>query len=33
MLPGNTYVRECPHCRGKYTHSSMLSGNTFGAKF
>ena len=33
MLPGNTYVRECPHCFGKYTHSSMLSGNTFGAKF
>ena len=33
MLPGNTYVRECPLCFGKYTHSSMLSGNTFGAKF
>ena len=33
MLQGNTYVRECPHCSGKFTHSSMLSGNTFGAKF
>lgn len=33
MLPGNTYVRECPHCRGKFTQPTMASGNTFGAKF
>ena len=33
MLPGNTYVRECPHCKGHFTQPSMLSGNTFGAKF
>ncbi|CAM8354868.1 hypothetical protein MCESTEH50_00155 [Candidatus Methylopumilus universalis] len=33
MLPGNTYVRECPHCSGKFTQPTMASGNTFGAKF
>ena len=33
MLPGNTYVRECPHCIGKFTQPTMASGNTFGAKF
>ncbi len=33
MLPGPTYIRECPHCQGKFTEPSMASGNTFGAKF
>lgn len=33
MLPGTTYVRECPHCSGKFTQPTMASGNTFGAKF
>ena len=33
MLPGPTYVRECPHCHGHFTQNSMASGNTFGAKF
>ena len=33
MLPGNTYVRECPHCSGRFTQPTMASGNTFGAKF
>lgn len=33
MMPGNTYVRECPHCSGKFTQPTMASGNTFGAKF
>ncbi len=33
MLPGPTYIRECPHCHGKFTEPSMVSGNTFGAKF
>jgi hypothetical protein len=33
MLPGPTYVRECPHCQSRFTQPSMASGNTFGAKF
>ena len=33
MLPGNTYIRECPQCSGKFTQPTMASGNTFGAKF
>lgn len=33
MMPGNTYVRECPHCSGRFTQPTMASGNTFGAKF
>lgn len=33
MLPGPTYVRECPYCRKMFTQPSMASGNTFGAKF
>jgi len=33
MLPGNTFIRECPHCSGKFTQPTMASGNTFGAKF
>lgn len=33
MMPGNTYVRECPHCSSKFTQPTMASGNTFGAKF
>jgi hypothetical protein len=33
MLPGPTYIRECPHCHGEFTEPSMASGNTFGAKF
>ena len=33
MLPGPTYIKECPHCQGKFIEPSMASGNTFGAKF
>jgi hypothetical protein len=33
MLPGPTYIKECPYCKGNFTQPSMASGNTFGAKF
>lgn len=32
MLPGPTYVYECPKCGHLLTNNSLMSGNTFGAK-
>lgn len=32
MIPGPNYVYKCPNCGNLVTKSSLLSGNTFGAK-
>lgn len=32
MLPGPTYVYQCPGCSHLLANDSLLSGNTFGAK-
>ncbi|MBN2892529.1 MAG: hypothetical protein JXL97_11730 [Bacteroidales bacterium] len=31
MLPGSTYIYECPNCQNKIANGSLMSGNTFGA--
>ena len=33
MLPGNAIVYKCPHCGGKKELMSLLSGNTFNARY
>lgn len=33
MLPGPTYVRQCPHCSQPVLQDSPESGNTFGASY
>ena len=31
MIPGPTYLYECPNCQTVITRDSISSGNTFGA--
>lgn len=31
MLPGPDSIVECPHCRARERHFTLMSGNTFGA--
>lgn len=33
MLPGSVNIVECPNCDSKFKQSTMMSGNTMGAKF
>ncbi len=32
MLPGPNQIIACPHCRGLSKNSTLMSGNTFGAR-
>jgi hypothetical protein len=32
MLPGSTYVYQCPECENRLQRGSLASGNTFGSK-
>jgi len=33
MLPGPTLIYDCPQCGQKVANESLMSGNTFGARF
>ena len=33
MLPGPVEIIQCPYCEQKFKQSTMMSGNTIGAKF